>query len=310
MNRRNFIKTGALVAAGAATLPLTAAPKKRAPNLNLFSKPLHWIKDYDRLAEAIAKLGIAGIDLTVRPKGHVLPENVERDLPLAVKAAHKQGLNVDMMVTAVTSAGDDLSERVLKTAAQNGVKLYRMGYLQYDLSKSVIQSLADIQKTMEELAKLNQSAGLTGCYQNHHAWKHGLFGGAIWDLHHVLKGIDPKWMASQYDIRHAIAECTGSWSTGTRLIAPWIKSICLKDFNWNAKRHGRTAPNNVPAGTGEVPWQEYLKLRQDLKIDVPATVHVEWELFNEQEKTLSEKERTIIAIKKIKADCDFYKSVT
>lgn len=44
--------------------------------MNLFTKPLHWM-NYDQLAESVAKMGLDGLDLTVRPQGHVLPENIE-----------------------------------------------------------------------------------------------------------------------------------------------------------------------------------------------------------------------------------------
>ena len=46
-----------------------------------------------------------GADLTVRPGGHVLPENVERDLPRAVKAFREAGLNIEMMATGITDPG-------------------------------------------------------------------------------------------------------------------------------------------------------------------------------------------------------------
>ena len=52
----------------------------------LFSKHLQFL-DYE-------EMGFDGIDLTVRPKGHVLPLNVEKDLPKATNAANKVGLNL------------------------------------------------------------------------------------------------------------------------------------------------------------------------------------------------------------------------
>ncbi len=312
MNRRNFIKITTAATAGAALLPATArATANKLSNvqsMNFFTKPLHWM-NYDQLAESVAKLGLDGFDLTVRPKGHVLPENVERDLPRVVKAAQAQGLKVEMIVTEITDAEDELAEKVLKTAAQHGVKQYRMGYLKYDLKKGIEASLSDISKTMGGLEKLNQSAGLTGSYQNHYAWQPGLFGCAIWDLHRVLKDVNPQWLACQYDVRHAIAECAGSWVLGMRLIAPWIKSICLKDFDFKGERKGRSCPRTQPAGKGEVPWKEYAGLLEDLNIKVPASIHIEWEYLSDEEKKLPYEERAKLAIGRIQEDCDFYKSV-
>lgn len=306
MNRRNFIRTSALAAGALTTAPVSAQTTTSKLDVNYFSKPLQWM-NYDLLAESLAKAGADGIDLTVRPKGHILPENVQRDLPLAIKAAEKQGLKVEMIVTTVLSDDDPVQERVLKTAVQNGVKVYRMGYFYYDFKKKIEKNLEDISKKMEEIAKLNQSIGITGCYQNHHAWKPGIFGAVIWDLHKVLKNIDPKWMGCQYDVRHAIAECTGSWSLGTRLIAPWIRSICLKDFDLKGKRKGHSCPRNLPAGEGEVPWNEYFKLLKELKVNVPATVHIEWKLLSKEEQKLPEAAKVKLTIERSKKECAFYR---
>jgi sugar phosphate isomerase/epimerase len=312
MKRRDFLKTAALAAAAA---PLGAARAQGGPRppgadsgvcLHIFSKPLQWL-GYDALAEDVAAAGYGGIDLAVRPKGHVEPERVEQDLPRAVEAARKQGLKVEMIVTAIAAADEPHAERTLKTAAQCGVKVYRTGYFKYDLALGIEGSIEKLRPQMAALAALNERCGLTGCYQNHHAWSEGLFGGAVWDVHAVLKGLDPKWAGCQYDIRHAVAEAGGSWSIAMRLVAPWIRSVCLKDFEW-AKRNGRAALDNVFAGEGMVPWERYFKLLKELKVTVPATVHNEWELFSKEEKALPEGDRRRIAVGKLKRDADFFKA--
>ena len=55
-------------------------------------------------ARRIKGLGFDGVDLTVRPKGHVEPENVGMALPEAVKAIRDQGLTVPMISTAIFSS--------------------------------------------------------------------------------------------------------------------------------------------------------------------------------------------------------------
>lgn len=74
------------------------------------------------------------LDLTVRKNGHVLPENVEGDLPKAVAAAHNAGLRVALITTEVDAAENPLHRRVLETAAGLGIGCYRMGWLAYDHS--------------------------------------------------------------------------------------------------------------------------------------------------------------------------------
>lgn len=306
MTRRSFLQVSTLAVAAAPLGAVRAQAKTPGASLHFFSKPLQWL-GYDALAETVAQAGLGGIDLSVRPKGHVEPEKVEQDLPRAVEAARKQGLNVEMMVTAFTSAADPFAERVLKTAAQCGVKVYRMGYLRYDDALGVEGSIEKNHRLMAALETLNKKCGIAGCYQNHFVWGDGLFGGAVWDIALMLKGLDPQWVGCQYDVRHAVAEAGGSWSVPLKLIAPYIRSTDLKDFAWGKKK-GKWVPDDVFAGEGMVPWDKYFKLVKDLKIGGPASVHCEWELFTKEELALSEAERRSLAVRKIKRDADFFKA--
>jgi len=306
MKRRDFLKTAALAVGGGLLTSARAQPAATRVCLHAFSKPLQWL-GYDALAETLAQSGCGGIDLSVRPKGHVEPDKVEENLPLAVEAARKQGLKVDMIVTAITAADEPLAERTLKTAAQCGIKVYRMGYFKYDNTLGVEGSIEKNHKQMAALESLNKKCGITGCYQNHAAWGEGLFGGPVWDIYYMLKGLDPQWVGCQYDIRHAVAESGGSWSVAMRLIARYIRSTCLKDFVW-AKKKDRWSPDDVFAGEGMVPWDRYFKLLKELNICVPSSVHCEWELFTKEQTVLPEGERRALAVKKIKRDSDFYKA--
>jgi hypothetical protein len=117
MKRRDFIATGL----AAAILPKTDflfAEPIAGMEISVFSKTLHWIKDYSTLANTVAEMGFDGIDLTVRPEGHVLPERIETDLPKAVLAAQKAKIKIPLMVTSILQA-DALSELVLKNHSSN-----------------------------------------------------------------------------------------------------------------------------------------------------------------------------------------------
>ncbi len=47
-------------------------------SINIFSKHLQFL-NYKELGEQTALMGFDGVDLTVRPKGHILPESVSVD---------------------------------------------------------------------------------------------------------------------------------------------------------------------------------------------------------------------------------------
>src|ERR1700730_7627933 len=107
MSRRKSISA----IAGAAALPAAASsmampPAKGAPDkmiLCAFSKHFQWT-DVKECAELCAGWGYEGIDLTLRPGGHVLPERVEEDLPKAYEAVKRAGLTMPMVTSHIIDA--------------------------------------------------------------------------------------------------------------------------------------------------------------------------------------------------------------
>ena len=63
-------------------------------------------------------MGFSGVDLTVRPKGHVLPESVKTDLPKAVSDIKSAGSNCQMITTSIESVNNPLDVDIIKTAAE------------------------------------------------------------------------------------------------------------------------------------------------------------------------------------------------
>lgn len=244
------------------------------PKINIFSKHLQFL-NYQDMAEVAKELGFDGIDLTVRPKGHVLPEKVESDLPMAVEAMKKVGFTPLMFCTAVEDAGNPLDKNVLETAAKLGFKYYRMNWYKYNDQKSIPELLTDYQAKMAGLSQLNSKIGLTGCYQNHSG---RMVGASMFEIWNILQKADTKTMGAQYDIRHATVEGGLSWQTGFNLIRPNIKTIVLKDFVWDKNSSGKWAVKSVPMGEGMVDFKTYFKLIKDFKIDVPVCLHLEYPL--------------------------------
>lgn len=263
----------------ATSLPasIPAKPEDKL-DIHLFSKHLQFL-DYDEMAERLQEMGFAGADLTVRPDGHMLPEHVEEDLPRAVAALRERGLQAIMMTTAVTDADDPLNRRVLKTAADLGIRHYRTGWLRYPDDRSIPEAMASFRPRMAKLAALNAELGLHGGYQNHSG---PYVGAAIWEIWELLADADPAGMGCQYDIRHATVEGGLSWPTGLRLIAPRIDTIILKDFRWE-EHDGTWRPVNTPLGEGMVDFGAYFKQLKQYGIQTPVSLHLEYDLGGAQQ---------------------------
>lgn len=269
--------------------------------ISIFSKHLQWL-DYENMARTAAEIGLDGVDLTVRPEGHVLPENVEEDLPKAMEAVKKAGINVLMIATAITDADDPLTNKILRTASSLGIKHYRTGWMNYDEKKSVEENIMLIQEKLSRLAVLNEKYSISGEYQNHSGIgsKGIYFGGAIWDIAGVLKNIDSPWLGSQYDIYHATVEGANTWPVGLKLISPFIRSIDIKDFKWTEKE-GRIKNQPVPLGDGLVDFKKYFSMLKELNIKVPVSVHYEYPLGGAESganQLTMKKEDVISAMKK------------
>lgn len=301
VKRREFIKLTGIAAAGLAAAPaFSAAPVNLLSggddtwSFNFFSKHLQFL-DYAEAADACVAAGMNGADLAVRPGGHVLPENVQRDLPLAVKAFEKAGLKIEMMASGITDPDDPLTEKVLQTASSLGIKFYRLGYYKYDSALSMPDNLENIKVKMEGLARLNEKYKIHGAYQNHAGSN---FGAPVWDLWEVIRDMDPQWTGCQYDICHATAEGNRSWPLGLKLLKDHIRCIVIKDFRWG-ERDGKAREIYVPVGEGVVDFPAYFGLLKELGIITPITFHLEYPLGPEKEMSVAqEKERTIELMRK------------
>ena len=247
----------------------------------IFSKHLQWL-NYDAMAETAAEIGFDGVDIPVRPKGHVLPEKVEDDLPVAVKAVRKAGLEVPMITTAITDTRDPHTEPILKTASQLGIGYYRMGYLSYDNSQGIAKSLESFKPRLRDLAALNQQYHIHGAYQNHAGTN---VGASVWDLWYVIRDLDPRWIGCQYDIRHATVEGGYSWRLGLQLVSSFIKTTVIKDFKW-AKGNSGWRVQNTPLGEGMVDFKEYFELIKKMNITGPISMHFEYPIEERRETTI------------------------
>lgn len=242
-------------------------------NVSVFSKHLQFL-NYKDMADAAAEIGFDGVDLTVRPNGHVLPERVENDLPEAMDAIRKTGLYTSMITTTVQDVNNSEDIKVLETASKLGVEYYRMNWLKYPDGKSIPEAIGQFKQTLADLSQLNKKLGITGCYQNHSG---NLAGASLWELWEILKNVDQQNMGVQYDIRHAVVEGGMSWKNGLRLIQPHIKILAIKDCIW-LKKNGSWLVENVPLGEGMVDFRSYFKLLKEYKIQVPVSLHYEYPL--------------------------------
>ncbi len=301
IQRRTFIRRTATAAftglAGAKILSAMAGSHPDSSRkIYVFSKHLQWL-GYEEMAKIAAAIGFDGVDITVRPGGHVLPENVERDLPKAVEAMRRQRLTADTITTAITGTDSPHMKKILQTASKLGIKQYRMGWLKYDDSLGISENIEKFGQRFAVLARVNEQFGIRGDYQNHAG---AFLGSSVWDLREVLRTLDSKWLGCRYDIRHAIVEGNLSWPIDMKAISPFIRSLDIKDFTWIPGEKNKIV--NVPLGTGVVDFGKYMTLLSEYGIKGNITLHFEYPIGGaEHGKTnipVSSQEAVIEAMKR------------
>jgi sugar phosphate isomerase/epimerase len=279
-SRRDFIKKTTIAAS---IVPFVGLPRNlwamenksinEPLSIHIFSKHLQFL-DYKATGSIVAEMGFSGVDLTVRPKGHVLPETVTTDLPKAIAAIKAGGSNCEMITTVIESVYNPLDVAILNAASKSGIKYYRPGWLKYPENLSIEEGITQYKQQIKELSELNKKLGLIGCYQNHAGT---YVGASIWEIKQILETAEQDYFGAEYDVRHNVVEGANSWVNGLKLIKDNIKTIVLKDFKWGVV-DGKWEPINVPIGEGMVDFKKYFRLLKDYNINVPVSLHMEYPL--------------------------------
>lgn len=260
-----------------------------ALKVSIFSKHLQFLSVPDAAAAA-KEMGFDAIDLTVRAEGHVLPENVATDLPKAVAAIRKAGLDVSMITTDIAVDSLRSAEPILSAASKLGIHHYRWGGLKYDSSKPIPVQLETMKPKMHALAELNRRTQTCGMYHTHSG--PGMVGACIWDLWYMFRDLDPQWMGINYDIGHATVEGGyGGWIATSKLTKGYMRGIAMKDFVWARNEKGSThddpydkslgvagayVPHWCPIDHGMVRFDSFLEIVKTGGFSGPVQLHFEY----------------------------------
>jgi L-ribulose-5-phosphate 3-epimerase len=288
---------GALGSGGALEASMTrTAGAGFQGTLCLFSKHLPSL-DARPLARAVKALGFAGIDLTVRPGGHVEPERAAVDLPPFLKTLRDEALEVPMVTTALVSASEATARPILETAGRHGVGFFKPGYYRYafaDVRKEIARAAA----ALHGLAELGAQCGVQLGFHNHS----GYIGGPVWDVVPIIDGLDPRWAGYYFDVRHAVVEGgDAGWRAALNAVAPRLKMVAVKDFFWEKGSKG-WRERSCPLGEGMVDWKAFFAGLARSGFRGPVSLHLEYEIpgataAEKQEATLAAAARDLAFLK-------------
>lgn len=249
LTRRDFLGHAAAGIVAACARPALSQEAKNAWKVGGFTKILQDLS-YDETARAAAEIGWDGIECPVRAKGQVLPDRVEEDLPRMAEALRSKGLELLVLATDIRAADEPTTEKVLRAAARAGVRLYRLGPMHYQPGVPIPRQLDAFRAKLKALAALNGELGVTGLLQNHSG--NGYVGAGMWDIHELIRDLDPRQMGVHFDIGHATLESGLSWPTAFALLQERVAAVIVKDFYWTHVPGEGGKPVWCPIGQGTV----------------------------------------------------------
>ena len=268
-NRRKFLAQSAATLASVTAANAQKSKKKAVSPIIVFEKPIQTL-EYDRMGEILAKMGLHGIEATIRKGGHIAPEEAEEEVPKMVAALAENGQKALIAATNVSEA-NAASEKFLRILKVNGITKYRSNYYRYDLKKEMLPQVRENAAKLKNLAAMNKEIGVQALYQIHSGYKYA--GAMSWDAALMFDGIDPDYAAIAYDLRHFRADSGLSWKTALATVKQHIRSIYVKDAVWEGERSNKL--KNVPLDTGFVDKETFDAVRKGHK-PMPVSLHMEW----------------------------------
>jgi sugar phosphate isomerase/epimerase len=297
MNRRDMLMASAAAAVMSQTETAEAvegtaesATRKKGARpgpICLFSKHLPMMKP-GPMAKALKGLGFAGVDLTVRPGGHVEPKVVEAELPRAVEAIRGEGLAVPLVTTELLEASDPTARPILASAGKLGVPLFKPGYYKYAY-QDVRRELREAGTKLRGLYEVARREKVQLGFHNHGE----MLGGAVWDALEIVGPLDPHWAGYYFDTRHAFAEGGQSaWKLASHLVGPRCKAVSVKDFHWEKTAKG-WGLRKVPLGQGMVDVAGIFAILARHGFAGPVSLHLEYDIDGGQDAILKAAERDL-----------------
>ena len=245
-------------------------------NLVMFSKHLQELSIEDA-GKAAKGIGFDGLDLTVRPNGHITPDVVADALPRAVDALDKLGVAVPMITTALTDR-DDAAEATFKAAQKCGIRYAKLGYWRYRQFGHLRTLVEEAKAGLKRLEPLLLETGVTGCLHIHSGDD---LTGSAHVVADALEGTDPNALGAFLDPGHMTLEGGKSgWKIGMDALADRTRLVALKDFGWfrNETANGVTWTDKlVPLNEGIVRWGEVFDILKLMRFDGTISFHSEYQ---------------------------------
>lgn len=228
---------------------------------------------------AAKRAGFDGLDLTLRPGGHIRPEAAEVGLAEARRAADGAGVAIPMVSTAVTDVDSPHAEAIFAAAAHYGARLLKVGYWEYRPFGTLATQLDEARAKLDRLVRLGRKYHVLPCVHCH-SGRLLASGGPL--LYLILKDFATDEVGAYVDPMHMTIEGgLAGWEMGLDLLAPWLALVGIKSFRWLPAERDENGQQRwrweyCPLADGMAPLPEFVGYLKRLKYDGVVSFHSEY----------------------------------
>jgi sugar phosphate isomerase/epimerase len=281
LSRREILGGFGMAAAAAAQVqdgprvprPRTPPKPRTSPAVCLYSQ--HLIKiEYESLGMVLRDLGFDGANLAIVPGAHVPPEKASSDLMREIEAVSGVGLEVPLLSTSVTSAGDMNGRQVMAIAGFMGIPLVRTGPWRYGGALDMDARLTEVQRELLNFAAVARAYNVATCVQN---LAGDYVGSAVWDFNTVMHGTDPRMIGFDFDPGCAVASLGPEGSVSAlRMAQPRLRAVTVSDATFTKEgTQWKSAP--CPLGEGAVDWPRFFGTLAQSRFNGPLTIEMRYQ---------------------------------
>jgi len=245
----------------------------------MFSKHLQEL-NFEQLGEAVAELGFDGVDLTVRPNGHIEPDQATQKLPHAVATLQRFRLSVPMITTHFTDPNEPFVKEVFTVAADCGVQFIKLGYWRYSTFGTLRALMDEVRRSLDGFAQLAERYGICVAVHTHSG---AYLTASPFVLAELLRPFDAQRVAAYADSGHlAVEGGLMGWQQGLEWLGEKVRVVGCKDFAW-VNEQGSWRVKVVPVGDGIVQWRAFFRCLHQMGFDGLISVHSEYAGWNAQQ---------------------------
>ena len=227
------------------------------------------------VCKAAREAGFDGLDLTLRPGGHVLPENAEMGLAAATRIADSEGLVLGMATTGITDVSSPHAEQILASAAHYGIRRLKLGYWHYEPFGTAARQLDQARAALARIVELAKKYHVLPSVHVHSGRIMANSGSLVYLL---LRDFMPGDVGAYVDPMHMTLEGgAAGWEIGLDLLAPWLSLVGMKNFRWmTIEGERRAVPRYTPLADGQVPMEQFVVYLKQLGYDGVVSLHSEY----------------------------------